>query len=453
MSKIESLQEWFSEVAARVGLAGASLSVAHGDTLETAIYGLARVPSNIPVTTDTVFQIGSITKVYTAVLVLQLAEAGRIDIDQPYRQYVPEFRPQDVASADRITVRQLLLHTSGLHGDFFPDTGPNDDCVARFVDACSDVVQVTPPGDVFSYCNTGWVLLGRLVEKILGTIWDDAMASRIFKPVGLNQSATRPQDILMYPSCIGHLPVGQTDWRTIESGWAMPRSIAPAGSSLAATTADVVRFAQQFSSARRSVLLNPGSVKTMLTPMVKQPGSLEGNLRGLAWMHFPYEGGVVVGHDGGNKAQGGRLRLAPEHDFAIALLVNGGRSMTCMDEIVDALLEHRVGLRPIKAKCTPEPGGDLKHYEGLYTDGSQSMQVRTNGEGLEVALDQPNVLGNTPRLVYSGFMAPWGGDRFMGDLSNAESGRSLALGMAFSQSGEKGATYLHFGGRVLSRRG
>ena len=128
-----------------------------------------------------------------------------------------------------VTVRHLLTHSSGLDGDVFTDTGRGDDCVGATSTSLADVATVHPLGSGYSYCNTGFVLLGRMVEVLDGRTWDASLRARIVDPLGLADVCTLPEEALLRPAAVGHddgapVPV-----------WGLPRSLGPAG--LVCTTA------------------------------------------------------------------------------------------------------------------------------------------------------------------------------------------------------------------------
>lgn len=129
-----------------------------GEVVEFAC-GVLNVNTGVEATPDSLFQIGSITKAFTATLVMQLVDENRVDLDAPASQYIPGLR-----FGHDTTVRRLLTHTSGVDGDFVDDFGRNDDAIEKYVDACADLEQIVAPGHLYSYCNAGFVVLGRLVE-------------------------------------------------------------------------------------------------------------------------------------------------------------------------------------------------------------------------------------------------------------------------------------------------
>src|SRR5690606_7323509 len=111
----------------------------------------------------------------------------------------------DPAVTAQVTMRHLLAHTSGIDGDVFTDTGRGDDCVARYVDALADVPQNHPIGATFSYCNSGYVLMGRVVEQVTGLSWDAAIRERLVVPLGLERTVTLPEEALLHRAAVGHV--------------------------------------------------------------------------------------------------------------------------------------------------------------------------------------------------------------------------------------------------------
>ena len=134
--------------------------------------GVLSRATGVEATADSVFQVGSITKVWTTTLVMQLVDEGKLDLDEPVRRYLPEFVIADEDAAAAITVRQLMCHTAGFEGDLFTDTGKGDDCVEKYVATLAEVTQLFPPGEMFSYNNAGFCVLGRIVEVLRGKPFD-----------------------------------------------------------------------------------------------------------------------------------------------------------------------------------------------------------------------------------------------------------------------------------------
>ena len=137
MSTLRDVESWIAEqlptLLEQHGVPGAAVAVlADGEVVDAAA-GLLSKSTRVEATPDSVFQIGSITKLWTASLVMQLVDEGLVDLDEPVRRYLPDFRIADESAAATITARQLLRHTAGFEGDIFTDTGDGDDCLEKYV--------------------------------------------------------------------------------------------------------------------------------------------------------------------------------------------------------------------------------------------------------------------------------------------------------------------------------
>jgi CubicO group peptidase (beta-lactamase class C family) len=221
------------ELVRRHQVPGASLAVLAGGEVTTLATGVLHKGTGVEVTTDSLFQIGSMTKAYTATVVLALVDQGLAGVDTPVAELLPGFRVADPEVSRRVTLRHLLCHTSGINGDFFLDTGRGDDCLARYVEACAGLEQSHPLGATFSYCNSGYVILGRVIEQLTGAVWDAALAEHLAAPLGLAHTWTLPEDVLRFRAAMGHVPARRARSRSRRrpgtrcGAWARPASSAP----------------------------------------------------------------------------------------------------------------------------------------------------------------------------------------------------------------------------------
>src|SRR6478735_8490452 len=135
----------FAELVAGQKVPGAAVAVLKDGEIIDAAAGVLSTSTRVDVTADSVFQIGSITKLWTATLVMQLVA--------PIRRYLPEFRLEDESAAASITTRQLMSHQAGFEGDVFTDTGRGDDAIEKYIDAIATLPQLFAPGELFSYNN------------------------------------------------------------------------------------------------------------------------------------------------------------------------------------------------------------------------------------------------------------------------------------------------------------
>jgi CubicO group peptidase (beta-lactamase class C family) len=152
-----------NELATEANVPGAALGIWSDGQEILAAHGVLNAATQVPVTTDSVFQVGSITKIWTATMIMQLVDEGLLSLDTTVSEVLPGARLGTADVGGQVTVRHLLTHTSGIDGDVFTDTDRGDDCVERYVGLLAEVPSVFTPGATYSYCNSGYVLLGRIM--------------------------------------------------------------------------------------------------------------------------------------------------------------------------------------------------------------------------------------------------------------------------------------------------
>ncbi|HLI54608.1 MAG TPA: serine hydrolase, partial [Acidimicrobiales bacterium] len=361
------LEQRLAALTERHRVPGASLAVLCGDRVVTAAAGVLNLETGAPATPDSLFQIGSITKVYTASLVMQLVDEGRLDLDAPAVEALPELRLGDPDATKTVTMRHLLSHTSGIEGDHFPDTGRGDDCLARYVAGLEQLGLSHPPGATMSYCNSGYVIAGRTIEVLTGGTWDAALAERICRPAGLEHTFTLPEEVLRFGAAAGHVsePGGPPALAPV---WALPRSCGPAGL-VCSTASDVARFASLHLRGGGGIV-SERSARAMRQPQVRIPDPHTlGAHWGLGWILFGW-GREVFGHDGNTIGQSAFLRVVPGEDLALVLLTNGGNAQDLYRDLFSGLLWELAGVempeRPRPPAEAVEPTIDLDRHTGLY---------------------------------------------------------------------------------------
>ncbi|MFI9597759.1 serine hydrolase domain-containing protein [Nonomuraea sp. NPDC052265] len=181
--------------------------LANGEIRDEAA-GVLGLRTQVEATTDSVFKIGSITKIWTATLIQQLVDDGVLDLDRPVRDYLPGFRLSDPGATASLTARHLLTHTGGIDGNHFTDTGRNDDAIEKFVATLAEADQLLPPDTVFSYSNSGYVVLGRLVEVLRDKPFHDVLRDRLVTPLGLRTAAADPYEAILHRAAVGHVRTG-----------------------------------------------------------------------------------------------------------------------------------------------------------------------------------------------------------------------------------------------------
>lgn len=384
----EFLRAEFADRAAARGVPGAAVAVVVGDEIVDAATGLLSTATGVEATTDAVFQIGSITKVWTATLVMQLVDEGLVDLDAPVRTYLPEFAIGDEAAAAAITVRQLLSHRAGFEGDILTDTGRGDDAIAAYVATLADLPQIFPPGAFFSYNNAGYIVLGRLVERLRDTTWEQTLLERIAAPLGLERVSPSPYEAILHRVAVGHVGPGEDGVDTPAPMWALARSNEPAGSMLAMTARDLAGFARMHladgAGADGTRALSAASARAMQRSEVALPTLAGmGVAWGLGWEVHAEGDRRILGHDGNTIGQASFLRLVPEARVAVALLTNGGDGVGLFSDIAGPLLRELAG---VDLPSSPTPPADpavvdATAYVGLYSNSVVDMAVSQDETG------------------------------------------------------------------------
>lgn len=413
MVNLDEVERWLADrlpgLLAEHDVPGAAVGVSAGGQVVDVAAGVLNTATGVEATPDSVFQVGSITKVWTATLVMRLVDEGRLGLDEPVRRYLPGFRLGDETAAATITVRQMLCHTSGFEGDLFTDTGRGDDCVERYVATLDDVTQLFPPGEMFSYNNAAYCVLGRIVEVLRDKPYDQCLRDHLFTPLGLTHAATSAEEAILHRAAVGHLkPSGDGGQRPAPI-WSLVRSNGPAGSVLAMRPRDLLAFVRMHldggTAPDGTAVLSDASVKAMREPQVTLPPlGLMGTSWGLGWELYDWPGGPVIGHDGGTIGQAAFLRVVPGRDVAVALLTNGGDPVSLYLDVCGHVLRELAGvdLPPMPAPPAQPEAFDAGRFVGTYSCEVADLTVSQDDDG-RVWLDQapkgvPAELGEPDRV-------------------------------------------------------
>ncbi len=389
IGRLPSLQAALDNLAANHRVPGASLAIFDGDDTVQLATGVANLGTQVQVTTDTLFQIGSITKVYTTTLVMQLVDEGKLELDRPLSYYLPDLQLPAPASADLVTVAQLLNHTSGIVGDYFGDFGPGDDCVARYVEALAEQPAAHPPGAIFSYCNAAFSLAGHLIERITGKPFHEVFDERLRKPLGLRHTSVLAEEMLAYRYALGHTRTAPDAAMQPVKTVFLPRSTAPAGSRTSASAADVLRFARMHLNgglaADGTRVLSERAVRLMQGRTATYPQEVGGGW-GLGWMLGDWGGERVIGHPGGTFGQLAFLFVIPEMRFGVCLLTNSDSGGALWQELGRWIFRELacVEMPRVPQAAAPGHGIDLAAYTGVYERFANHYEVELDGDALKL---------------------------------------------------------------------
>lgn len=371
MTTTSELEELLRDRIEKHRVPGAVIAVLENDQVTQAAAGVLNVETGVEATVDSVFQIGSTTKSYTATLIMQLIDEGAFELDTPVVKLLPDFKVADPEVTENVTVRHLLAHTSGIQGDHFIDTGRGDDCIERYVETCAELGQNHPLGATMSYCNSGYVVLGRIIEVQLGVSWDEAVRTKLAEPLGLSSTVTLPEEAIRYRVAYGHM-FETNEAPKLAPAWMLPRSCGPAGL-ICSTVGDVIEFARMHLrdgvAGDGKQVLSPASVKAMQQEEIAIPDPYTlGSHWGAGWILFDWDGRRLFGHDGATIGQSTFLRILPDSDLAIALVTNGGSTHDLFLDIYGELLKDLADLE-VPVMPTPlddPPALELDRYTGTY---------------------------------------------------------------------------------------
>ena len=289
------------EHASRHAVPGAAIGILREGAVTTAYCGVADVTTGEPVTSETRFSAGSLTKSMVATVIARLAEAGRLSLDDPVAAHVPELRGS--GWAERATLRDLLANRSGLplreELEFGFDGRPDadDGALSRLA---ADVAAGVPAGNFWSYSNVGWCLLGRVIETATDASWEDAMRRHLFDGAGMSGTTFAP-DASSTRRASGH-EVTADGPVPVEP--LVARAYGPAGTTVVSTVTDLLRFA--------ALHLEDPSLASLRE--VHSEVSISGWLDAwcLGWARFDWKGGQVWGWDGLVDGERSVLRIVPE---------------------------------------------------------------------------------------------------------------------------------------------
>lgn len=345
-------------------VAGAAVAVVHaGDTLLLGGYGVADLEWDVPMATDAVFEIGSVTKQFTAAAVLQLVEAGKLDLDADITEYLPDYDTQ----GRRIPVRRLLDHTSGIKGytempvfgEYVMRDLPRDSLVARF--------QAVPlefePGTAQIYNNSAYFLLGLIVEKVSGEPYEEYVVEHLFRPLGMERSSYCDQSAVVPRKAHGY---DQGRGGLQQKGY-LNHTWPYAAGSLCSTAGDLIRWNQALHGGR---VLSAASYEDMTTPDPLVDGT---PIRyGMGLTILDEHGRRAITHGGGINGFLSDAWVYPDEDLVVVVLQNAA-SRTGPGALARALVEAVIG--PGEPWVATAYDGDLEALAGTYRGPSRGREL------------------------------------------------------------------------------
>jgi CubicO group peptidase (beta-lactamase class C family) len=351
---------------------GAAVAVVSGDRVVYAKgFGLTSAEGGAAFTPETLFRMGSTTKMFTAAALVTLASEGKLRLDAPVGNYVRGLPPKIAA----LTAHQLLSLSSGLR-DFAPTLVSDDDAaLGQNIRGWKDDLFFTEPNSIYSYASPNYWLAGLVVEELSGRPYSDAMRELVFKSLGMRRTTLRPLEALTYPLALGH---------NVEKGAAVV--IRPAannvakypGGSIYSSAVELSRFAV--------AMLNGGQlegrqalpalvVEQLPRPQFYLPGE-ERAFYGYGLLGFEAGGVKTVSHGGVSSGYGSNITFAPDYKFAVVVLTN--RNGETLPRTRQRAMQLALPLKPDPAEPPKPPAPDAEEmgrYTGRYAHAPQTWEV------------------------------------------------------------------------------
>ncbi len=347
---------------------GAVLVAQDDHILINKAYGLANIEWKIANTPETKFRLGSVTKQFTAAAILILEERGRLSIDDPVKTHMPDAP----AAWDKITIRHLLNHTSGIPNfTSFPDFGKTKsiaqtpvELVARFKDRALEF----EPGSRWNYTNSGYVLLGYLIEKISGSTYEKFVTDNIFTTLGMRDSGYDSSTALIERRDSGYTPRGGK----IQNADFVHMSIPIGGGSLYSTTGDLLRWERGLFGGK---LLKPETLAKMTTPV------LDNYAMGLFVRSA--NGAKQVAHPGGIEGFNAYTAYYPDNRLTVIVLANlNGPAAEILNTKLGAMaLNDTSVIIPSERKRVALDAAALTRYAGRYQVNPNTVAEVTTEKG------------------------------------------------------------------------
>jgi CubicO group peptidase (beta-lactamase class C family) len=347
-SQMEQIIQYY---AGNGHFSGAVLVARDGKILLDKAYGDANLEWNIPNSPITKFQIASMTKQFTAASILLLEERGKLNVDDPVKKYMPDAPP----AWDKVTIYNLLTHTSGIPNSFdgitsWTQTKPPEQLVASFRNKPLEF----EPGTTRKYSNAGYYLLGYLIEKISGQSYGDFVQENIFKPLGMNDSGYDSNSEIIQHRASGY-HVGPSG--SVKRGQYYDMTLRFSAGGLYSTTEDLLRWEQGLFGGK---LLSAGSLKKMTTPFKYDFAC------GL--MVSELDGHPAIEHSGEMEGFTSDMIYYPEDKLTVVVLNNlSGEAKTIALKLASVAHGEKVVL-PSERKEITVPSAVLERYVGTYYD-------------------------------------------------------------------------------------
>ncbi|MGH9381224.1 MAG: serine hydrolase [Thermoanaerobaculia bacterium] len=378
----ESLTPWIQYEMEDKELPAVSIALVDDQEIVWARgFGMADPEKEIEATADTIYRVGSVSKLFTDLAVMQLVEQGRVDLDAPVSSYLPDFAPENPYDVP-ITLRQLMSHRSGLireppAGHYFDVSGTSLDAT---VASLNGTTLVAEPGSETKYSNAGIAVAGAVVEKVTGLPFPEALESAVLHPIGMERSGFTPTEAIRRD--LAHAIMWTYDGRTFEAPH-FELGMRPAGS-MYSPVVELGRFLSVLfagGEASGGRVISEASLREMWTPQFSSeaPGEAPTGF-GIGFGLGGLDGARWVGHGGAIYGFATQLAALPDEKLGVVVVTTVDIANTVTGRIAD------MALRMMRAARTGSPLPEPERTAPIPPQQAQRLEGRYEGDGTAVTL-------------------------------------------------------------------
>lgn len=424
--------------------------------------GVTSLENPLPITEDTIFQIGSTTKTITSLTCSVLVAQGKLDLDVPVRTYLPDFKLKDESVAAALTVRDVLTHQGGFQGDLFEDTGEGDDAVAKVLDVVAESPQVVPLRGHWSYNNAGFYVAGRVIEVITGKTYEAAVTELVLKPLGMDHTFFFASQIMTYRYATGHNKV--EDEMVPQRPWMMMRSAAPAGATCSSTISDMAKYARYVMSGTLPDAPPERAEDEQAEPAGKSPlGTLdrthlwtpvrsvgvginafpgeEGKI-GQSWFIDRYDTATIISHGGTTHGHQSDFWVSPDRKVGFVAMTNASNGHAMNRKLSEWVKREVLGLVKPEHGEVDLSGSDLELLAGTYEVVGQTYTLGARVEDHRLVLTIPDEASGSTQDLHLRFLTS--------DRAFVIGGDADGIGVEFLKKGGE-VEFMRFGARLYPR--
>jgi len=351
----------------RTSTPGVAIAVVKDDRVVfSKAFGFANLETQTPMTPDTLCRSGPITAAFTAAAVLMLQEQGRLKLDQPVSRYIDGLSPKLAA----VNARQLLSHTAGIKEEH-PTSGLLDDAaLGRTVRSWKDDYVLSPPGQIYSHSNPGYVLAGLLIEEVSKKPFARALDELLFGPLGMTRTTFRPSVVMTYPFAQSYRAFGGEKLAQVRPfaldafGW-------PSGS-LFTNVNDLAHFTIAFINGGKiegKQVFSGSLIEALSSPVAAVPG-INDQQSTYGFLSEEYRGVRVLSITGSWAGFTEQMWIVPQHRFAMIVMAN--RNMGYFNGTAEKAMELMLPLGPAPPRrltqALPMSDEEMNSYLGTYSN-------------------------------------------------------------------------------------